>query len=156
MIELEIPGFGTLQLKYLVMDYNGTLAVDGKLIDGVEARLFELANHLKIHVITADTFGLVKSQMEHFPITLKIIESTEQGRQKWEYIRQLGASSTVAIGNGRNDRLMLKEARLGIVTVQNEGAAVETLQSADIVVYHINDALDLLKNRLRLTATLRD
>ena len=156
MIELEIPGYGQLALKYLVMDYNGTLAVDGKLIEGVENRLVELAEYLEIHVITADTFGLVKNYLENFPLTLKIISSTEQGKQKWQYVRQLGAEQTVAIGNGRNDRLMLKEAKLGIATIQGEGASLESVQSADIVVNHINDALDLLRNNLRLTATLRD
>jgi len=156
MIELEIPGYGQLALKYLVMDYNGTLAVDGKLIEGVENRLVELAEYLEIHVITADTFGLVKNYLENFPLTLKIISSAEQGKQKWQYVRQLGAEQTVAIGNGRNDRLMLKEAKLGIATIQGEGASLESVQSADIVVNHINDALDLLRNNLRLTATLRD
>ncbi len=156
MIEIEIPGFQKLQLKYLVMDYNGTLAVDGKLIEGVENRLYALADHLEIHVITADTFGLVKTYLENFPIHLKIITSTEQGKQKWQYVRQLGSGQVVAIGNGRNDRLMLKEAKLGIATIQAEGAAMETIQSADIVVNHINDALDLLREKLRLTATLRD
>ena len=68
MIEIEIPGFKKLQLKYLVMDYNGTLAIDGKLIEGVENRLYALADHLEIHVITADTFGLVKTYLENFPI----------------------------------------------------------------------------------------
>lgn len=156
MIEIEIPGFKKLQLKYLVMDYNGTLAIDGKLIEGVENRLYALADHLEIHVITADTFGLVKTYLENFPIQLKIITSTEQGKQKWQYVRQLGSGQVVAIGNGRNDRLMLKEAKLGIATIQAEGAAIETIQSADIVVNHINDALDLLREKLRLTATLRD
>ncbi|HHE55975.1 MAG TPA: ATPase P [Caldithrix abyssi] len=156
MIEIEIPGFKKLQLKYLVMDYNGTLAIDGKLIEGVENRLYALADHLEIHVITADTFGLVKTYLENFPIQLKIITSTEQGKQKWQYVRQLGSGQVVAIGNGRNDRLMLKEAKLGIATIQAEGSAMETIQSADIVVNHINDALDLLREKLRLTATLRD
>lgn len=156
MIEIEIPGYPKLQLKYLVMDYNGTLAIDGKLIDGVENRLYALSYYLEIHVITADTFGLVKTYLENFPVHLKIISSTEQGKQKWQYIRQLGAERVVAIGNGRNDRLMLKEAKLGIATIQAEGAAIETIQAADIVVNHINDALDLLREKLRLTATLRD
>ena len=35
MIALTIPGFGALELQHLVLDYNGTLAVDGKLIRGL-------------------------------------------------------------------------------------------------------------------------
>lgn len=33
MIELNIPGRGNLQLHHLVTDVNGTLAVDGELLD---------------------------------------------------------------------------------------------------------------------------
>jgi hypothetical protein len=29
MIEIDIPGYKKLQLKNLVLDYNGTLACDG-------------------------------------------------------------------------------------------------------------------------------
>ena len=29
MIDIEIPGFGRLQLSHFVSDYNGTLAPDG-------------------------------------------------------------------------------------------------------------------------------
>ena len=28
MIEISIPGFGTLRLEHMVLDYNGTLACD--------------------------------------------------------------------------------------------------------------------------------
>ncbi len=156
MIKIEIPGYDTLQLEYLVMDYNGTLAVDGQLISGVKERLIALSENLKIHVITADTFGLVRTYLNNFPLTLKIIKSTNQARQKLDYVKNLGAQKTVAIGNGRNDRLMLKDACLGLATLQTEGAAIETIQAANIVVKNINDALDLLTNPLRLKATLRD
>ncbi len=156
MLEIDIPGYKSFQLNYLVMDYNGTLAIDGKLIAGVAERLMELSSHLEIHVITADTFGLAQSFLKDLPVTLKILSKNKQGQQKRDYIQHLGPAATVAIGNGRNDRLMLKEAMLGIATIQAEGAAQETLQSADIVVNSINDALDLLLHKLRLKATLRD
>ena len=35
MIEVYIPGHGTLSFVYLVLDHNGTLAVDGILAPGV-------------------------------------------------------------------------------------------------------------------------
>ena len=67
----------------------------------------------------------------------------------------LGADATVAVGNGRNDRLMLKEAALGISVILEEGAAVETVMSGDVVCRSVLDAFDLLLNPLRLVATLR-
>ena len=39
MLEIEIPGFKRLFLANLVLDYNGTMACDGKLIAGVGERL---------------------------------------------------------------------------------------------------------------------
>jgi soluble P-type ATPase len=62
---------------------------------------------------------------------------------------------TVAVGNGRNDRLMLQESALGIAVILNEGAAMQTLLCADVVCTDIVAALQLLIHPLRLTATLR-
>ena len=61
----------------------------------------------------------------------------------------------MAVGNGRNDRLMLKEAALGIALLQAEGAAGEALLAADVVAPDILAALDLLLAPDGLIATLR-
>jgi soluble P-type ATPase len=74
---------------------------------------------------------------------------------KLDYVKALGADRTACMGNGRNDRLMLKEAALGVAVILDEGIAVETLNSADVVCTSILSALELLTNPLRLTATLR-
>lgn len=155
MLTYDIPGFRVLRLAHLVMDYNGTLAVDGKLVDGVAGRLEKLANDLQIHVITADTFGLVKQQMAHLPCRVSVLGKESQAEAKLRYIQELGEEQTVCIGNGRNDRLMLKTAALGLAVILEEGIAGETILAADAITLSINDALDLLLNPLRLTATLR-
>jgi soluble P-type ATPase len=71
------------------------------------------------------------------------------------YVRRLGAGRTACIGNGRNDRLMLRAAALGIAVILAEGASAETVRAADIVVGDIGHALDLLLEPTRLLATLR-
>ena len=50
---------------------------------------------------------------------------------------------------------MLLAAALGIVVVQREGASVQALMAADVVVPDIRTALDLLAYPQRLVATLR-
>jgi len=50
---------------------------------------------------------------------------------------------------------MLKASALGVAIVSKEGAAFETLSSADVVCTDILSALSLLSNPLRLIATLR-
>lgn len=155
MIEISIPGYGRLHFKYLVLDYNGTLAVDGECAPGVKCALRALARDLEIHVLTADTFGKVKTQLEGVPCSLSVLPLEQQDAGKRDYVKKLGPRHTVCMGNGRNDRLMLKEAALGVAVVLREGAAVETILSADVVCTDILSALELLTNHLRLTATLR-
>ncbi len=155
MIEISVPGYKKLEIKHLVMDYNGTMACDGILLDGLKEQLEALSNTLEIHVLTADTFGNAASELSGLPVTLSILPQDNQDGGKLEYIRKLGPAFTMCIGNGRNDRLMLKEAGLGIALLQEEGAAFETLISADIVCRNIMDALALLTNAKRMVATLR-
>jgi soluble P-type ATPase len=155
MIALDIPGFGALALRHLVLDYNGTLAVDGKLLPGVRDSLAALADDLAIHVITADTFGLAGVELAGLPVNLTIIPEAGQADAKLEHIEHLGTSSVFAVGNGRNDRKMLAAAAVGVALVQAEGASAETIVEADIVAPGIVDALDLLRYPKRLIATLR-
>ncbi len=155
MIEIKIPGYKNLQLEHLVLDYNGTLAIDGKLIPGVKDALIQLSEKLRIHIITADTFGRVQNEVTEIPCELSILPKENQDIGKLEYVKRLGPDITVCIGNGRIDRLMLEDAIVGIVVVQKEGAAVESIQLADVMCPSIISALELLTNPLRLIATLR-
>ncbi len=155
MIEIVIPGYKTLVFNYLVMDYNGTLAVDGLLLEGVRPRLIRLAESLRLHVVTADSFGLAGSQLAGLPCELAILPVEDQAQAKRAYIQRLGEAQVAAIGNGRNDRVMLEGAALGIAVLQGEGAAAQTCQSADVLAPDICSALDLLLFPKRLIATLR-
>jgi P-type E1-E2 ATPase len=155
MISIDIPGFRKLELAHLVLDYNGTLALDGKLLPGVAEALSSLAPSIRIHVITADTFGLANAQLAGLPINLTITPVEAQAEAKLQLVSELGANTVVAIGNGRNDRKMLSAAALGIALIQREGGAAETLASADVVSTSVLDALELLSSPKRLVATLR-
>jgi P-type E1-E2 ATPase len=155
MIGIDIPGFGNLSLDHLVLDYNGTLALDGKLLPGVPEVLGALAPELTIHIVTADTFGLAAKQLARLPVELTILAGENQQDAKLDFIRNLGPQRVVAIGNGRNDAKMLKEAAIGIAVIQREGAAASALASSDIVANSFWEALELLRNPRRIIATLR-
>ena len=155
MIEVDIPGYRTLQLEHLVLDHNGTLAVDGMLKPGVAKCLQKLSSDVTIYVVTADTFGKAADQLAGIPCELTILPAGSQDIGKLEFIQKLGTERTVCMGNGRNDRLMLREAALGVAVILEEGAAVETVSAADVVCSGIVPALELLLYPLRLTATLR-
>jgi soluble P-type ATPase len=155
VIEINIPGYRHFRLEHLVLDYNGTLAVDGMLLNGVKSTLTLLSKQLKIHVLTADTFGKVQTGMDKIPCEVSVLPVENQEIGKLTYVRKLGEMNTAAVGNGRNDRLMLQESALGIAVILNEGAAMQTLLCADVVCTDIVAALQLLIHPLRLTATLR-
>jgi soluble P-type ATPase len=159
MLHIDVPGWKTLRLAHLFLDYNGTLALDGRLLPGVPERLKELSLCLDIHVLTADTFGSVREALGTLPCDLLIIPSQDQtqdqAQAKADHLRAFDPALSTAMGNGRNDALMLQEAALGIALLQEEGAAPQTLAAADVVCRSILDALDLLRHPLRLTATLR-
>ena len=155
MIELNIPGRGTLQLEHLVSDVNGTLALDGQLLDGLPRTLRALHDRLDIHLLTADTHGrqdLIDQQLGLNAIRLAPVD---EAGQKAAYVRQLGADRVVAIGQGANDAAMLKAAALGVCVASREGAAVETLLAADLYLPDIYAALELLDRPLRIVASLR-
>ena len=155
MISVDIPGWGPIRLAHIVLDYNGTLAVDGILVPGVAERLQRLSADLEVHVLTADTFGKVHEGMRGIPGRVSILPPGAQDRGKLDYVKALGVQQVCAVGNGRNDRLMLEAAALGLAVVLGEGASSATLAAADAVCLSIADALDLLIHPLRLTATLR-
>lgn len=155
MLHLSIPGREPLTIEHLVLDYNGTLAADGRLLPGVVERLEVLAERLAIHVVTADTFGLAAVETARLPVTLQIIGTGNQALAKQELVEGLGPSTVAAIGNGANDRLMLERAALGICVMGTEGAATAALLASDLVVRQPADGLDLLLHPGRLAATLR-
>ncbi|KAB2891017.1 MAG: ATPase P [Desulfobulbaceae bacterium] len=156
MLTIAVPGGQTLLIAHLVLDYNGTIALDGRLIEGVAERLARLAPDLQIHILTADTHGTAARETEGLPCLLAVIPPNNQDLAKLDYIEHIGPQRVAAIGNGRNDCLMLERAVLSIAIVGEEGASGRALAAADLVSTDIAGALDLLLSPKRLQATLRN
>ncbi|OQX95431.1 ATPase P [candidate division KSB1 bacterium 4572_119] len=155
MILIQVPGFGEITLKNIVFDFNGTMAVQGKLIDGVRERLTRLAENLKVYVLTADTFGKAAKELEGLPCKLHILSGGNEDAQKESYVQKLGAESCCAFGNGNNDKKMLRAAKVGIAVIEGEGCSSQAVLSSDIIVKSILNGLDMLLDPNRLKATTR-
>lgn len=155
MFELDIPGFGFVRLQHLVSDFTGTLSVDGGLLPGVKEQMNRVAEMLKLHVLTADTFGRARAELEGIKCEIHILDGDEHDLQKETFVKKLGADSVIAIGNGNNDRRMLRVAKIGIAVCLDEGCSKDALMSADILVKSPVDVFDLLLQPKRLKATLR-
>lgn len=156
MLDIEIPGRGKLQIKNIVLDVNGTVCIDGHLVDELPslAALLRKAWDIDLYLITAATRGIPEKEAERLGAEIEVVSGDEAGA-KQEFVKKLGSSNTAAIGNGSNDVLMLKEAAVGVAVVQKEGASAEAILSADVVVTNIVDAFELFLHPDRLKATLR-
>lgn len=155
MIIIDIPGYGRLEIEHFVSDFSGTLSEDGSLIPGVAERLNELSEQIQVHVLTSDTFGKARKELEGIKCTVHILEGEDHTGQKERYVVGLGAEGVVAFGNGNNDALMLKAAGIGIVVCLPEGCSIAAFSAAMIFVKSPLDAIELLLNPKRLIATMR-
>lgn len=151
---IEVPGWKRLELEHLVLDLNGSLALDGSLLPGVRQAIAKLGRSLICHLATADTFGTASGLLG--PLAqLARIQPGREGEQKRDLVRSLGADRTAALGNGANDALMLKEAAVGVAILGPEGASPAALLAADAITNSPQEALALFLRPDRLRATLR-
>ncbi len=156
MLNFKIEGIGEIEIQNLVLDMNGTICLDGKLIEGVFQRLEKLKSILEIFLISADTFGTATDLAKALKINLiKLDLDSSEIEQKKKFIDSLDVSKTIAIGNGQNDSEMLKKAHIGIGIIGKEGIMIDSLLNAKVIVTSPIDALDLILFPKRLTATLR-
>jgi len=154
MISIERPGQGNLEIDFILIDFEGTLALDHRVHPKAKDKINLLSKRTKIYILAKgekeqviEVLRKVKAEIIHFAVG-------DVSAGKLNLLRQLGANRTVAIGNGQDDVLMIEEAALGICVISREGTAAETILKADAVVSNILDALDFLLKPLRQKATL--
>lgn len=156
MLIYDIPGTGEIKIENVVFDYNGTIAVDGKLIENVKEYLIELKNFANVYILTADTYGTVKSECSSLGIDVKTFPKENAGSFKKEIVEGLDAKSTICVGNGVNDIEMFKICGISIATIEGEGCSGKLLAYTDIAVKSIGDAIELILSKDRMKATLRN
>ncbi|HNV96333.1 MAG TPA: HAD hydrolase family protein [Bacteroidales bacterium] len=154
-IEIVFNPLEQYHIEHVIFDYNGTLAIDGEMIEGVEELLKRLAEQVSIHVVTADTFKMAAEQLKKVPVKLTILKNGQEKQQKLFYLENLGREKCIAIGNGTNDAMMLAKAPISIAVIQSEGTSQEALNAAKIVCPNILDAIALCLKPKRIVATLR-
>lgn len=152
---IDIPGYKILNLNTLLLDYNGTIAIDGMISDSVKERLYKLAGEFKIFVLTADTHGTAGKQCEGLPLEVCTFPTENVADYKAEILNQQGRGNCICMGNGRNDIKMFKGAALSVAIMGTEGVCGALLKESDICVTSIEDGLDLLLNPKRIIADLR-
>jgi len=155
MIRIDIPGFSGVEIVHAVFDFNGTIACEGKVDNETIQLLRRLQEKVDIHILTADTYGLVEEALKDYTFHIHILSESAESEQKAAYVEELNTSKVISYGNGNNDAEMLKKSRVGVAVIKEEGCSTKTLEAADLVVKDITDGLQLLLQPLRLKAGLR-
>ncbi len=153
---IDIPGWGNIEIENIVIDLNGTIATDGRIPVDVKEKIRSLSKVAKIYILTADTQGTANEETSGMNVELITIPEESSKMGKFEFLKTLDLELTVAIGNGNNDQIILKEAALGIAVLGDEGVAASAMKSADMVVKSIHNALDFFLKPKRLIATLKE
>ena len=158
-MRIDMPCGVFYNLFNIILDLNGTITVDGIFVDGVVERLKEISEIMDAYVLTADTGQTLENLTDQLVgecgIKIHQLESGRGDLQKLAFLEELGRDETVAIGNGCNDALMLREAKLGLCVIGKEGASIDALMASDAVFFNICDALDIFLKPKRMIATLR-
>ncbi len=151
-MHFTIPGHEPFEIETLILDLNGTIAIDGKLIDGVKERIEALRGSLQILLFSGDTQGTAADIAKELQIELRL---TPDAEAKAAAARTLHPETAATIGNGLIDLELFRTVRLRILTIQAEGAHPQTLLASDVITNSILDALDLFLKPKRLIATIR-
>lgn len=151
---VQIQGQKDLKITHVVIDFNGTIALDGCIFPGIKDKLTCLSEIVKVHILTGDSNGTAAKECEGLPVTLHILEKGNLQEMKADFVKRISPNVAV-IGNGVNDEFMFREADLSIAILGPEGCATGTLMASHVVVKDISDALDLLLKKHRLVSTLR-
>ena len=154
MITIERPGQDNLEIEFLLIDFEGTLASDRRVHPKAKDKINLLSKRTKICILTKGEKEFVEETLKKVKAEIFYLTEGEISQRKLDLLRQLGTTRTVAIGNGLDDAPMIEEAGLGICVIGKEGASTETMKKADVVVLNILDALDFLLKPLRQKATL--
>ncbi len=154
MIRIDIPGRDMIEIEHVVLDYNGTIALDGKLIEGAARRIRELCGSARVYILTADTYGTVMAQCGGLGAEVKTFPRANASECKEEIVRALGGKAA-CIGNGFNDIRMFDAAELSIAVMDGEGVCAALIAHSDVLARSAEEALDLLLKGDRLRATLR-
>ena len=156
MVSIDIPGRGKMNIENLVLDFNGTIAYDGNIKNGIREKIQRVHEMgINIYILTADTYHQAAEQCKDMPVTLEIFDVDNAALSKREIVNNIDSKLTMTIGNGNNDVEMFEESILSVAVIGDEGCAVKAIFAADIITNNIDDAIDLLLNPHRIKATLR-
>jgi soluble P-type ATPase len=156
MIHIQRSGQEPLEIDFILIDFEGTLASNCRVHPKAKDKLNLLAKRAKIYILTTEKKEHAEEVLRKVNAEIVYLTEGECSKMKLDLLRQLGATRTAAIGSGTDDGPMIEEAVFGLCAIGKAGASSETVKHADVVFTDILDTLDFLLKPLRQRATLRE
>ena len=154
MITILRPGQEPSEIDFILLDFEGTLASDRRVHPKAKDKINLLSKRAKIYILTKGEKEGVEEVLKKVKAEIVYLDEGKSSQQKLDLLRQLGATRTVAIGNGVDDAPMMEEAGFSLCVIGKEGTSSEAMDKAEVVFMNILDALDFLLKPLRQKATL--
>ena len=154
MISIQRPGMESLDIHFVLIDFEGTLAMDGRVHPKAKDKVNLLSKRATITILTKSNREKVEKTLTKMKVEILYVTEGDSSQQKLNALQRLGAHQTAVIGNGLDDVRIMEQAGLGMCVIGKEGASAEAMAKADLVVTHVLDALDFLLKPLRQRATL--
>lgn len=153
-MEYSIPWYKkNLKLDTLILDLNGTITTDGKLISWVKDKILALKKEWwTVLLCSGDTQWTAAKIAKWLWAILYICKNQND---KKNVLKDYKPKHCVTIGNGHIDLKLMGKCALSIAVIQAEWCYSKAILSSDIVCTNIVDALDTLLLPKRLIATLR-
>ncbi len=154
MISIQRSGMENLDIHYVLIDFEGTLAMDSRVHPKAKEKVNLLSKRATIYILTKSNREKVEKSLRKMKVDIVYVTEGDASQQKLNVLQRLGPHLTAVIGNGLDDLQMMDQAGLGMCVIGKEGSSAEAVAKADLVVTNVLDALDFLLKPLRQRATL--
>jgi soluble P-type ATPase len=154
MISIQRPGMESLDIHFVLIDFEGTLAMDGRVHPKAKDKVNLLSKRATIYILTKSNREKVEEALRKMKVEILYVTEGDSSQQKLNALQRLGPHQTAVIGNGLDDVRIMEQAGLGMCVIGKEGASAEAMAKADLVVTHVLDALDFLLKPMRQRAIL--
>ena len=154
MISIQRPGMENLDIHFVLIDFEGTLAMDGRVHPKAKDKVNLLSKRATVYILTKGNREKVDETLRKMKAEILYVTEGDSSQQKLSLLQRLGPHQTAVIGNGFDDVQIMEQAGLGMCVIGKEGSSPEAVAKADLVVTSVLDALDFLLKPLRQGATL--
>ena len=154
MILLQRPGQDPLEIEFIMLNFEGTLATAQRVHPKAKDKINLLSKRARIFIFTTGEKESVSAVLRNVKAEVVYLREGEASRGKLDLLQQLGPRRAVAMGSGMSDIEMIQNSGLGIGVMSREGTLSEVIVRAELVFMTVVDALDFLLKPLRQRATL--